>query len=410
MSAGRALAGVITPVYLALEGFSALRLSLFVVAVALTSAVLSAVVGVAADRLGRKVFLVVFPLLTAGAGVAFAFDRDTVVLFALGALGSFGRGSGAGVGAVGPYQPAESALVTDTVAPAVRNTAFGRLAFASSLGALGGGLLALLVTVVRASPAAAIGAYRPAYLATAAVSVVAGLLALGLRDPHRPSSPVPVSGQEPGMAPAPGRRAPVRPGRSHHVLQMPRRSGWLLRRLWVTNTFNGLAVGMFGPFITYWFFIRFGAGPARIGVLFAIINALTLVSALSAAGLARRWGLVRTVSVVRSAQALLLVPLALSPGFAFAGVVYAVRMLVQRVGLPLRQSYVLAMADPDERASVAALSNLPSQLAMSASPLLSGYLYDEVSLALPFELSALLQGANAASFWLFFRRRPPADE
>jgi predicted MFS family arabinose efflux permease len=100
----------------------------------------------------------------------------------------------------------------------------------------------------------------------------------------------------------------------------------------------------------------------------------------------------------------------LAPTFAAAGAVYLVRMIVQRIGLPLRQSYAVGLAHPDERATVAALSNLPSQLAMSGSPLITGYLMDEVSLSLPFELAAVLQFLNASTFWLLFRRHPPEEE
>jgi predicted MFS family arabinose efflux permease len=191
---------------------------------------------------------------------------------------------------------------------------------------------------------------------------------------------------------------------------LPRRSRWLLYRLWVTNSLNGIAIGMFGPFVTYWFFRRYGASAGEVGTLFAVINAVTTVSVLSAAGLARRWGLVRTVAVVRTMQAVLLVPMVLAPSFAWAGAVYLVRMIVQRIGMPLRQSYTIGLADPGERGSVAALSNLPSQAAMAASPLLTGYLLDEVSVSLPFELAAVFQLANAVTFWSFFRHRPPEEE
>ncbi len=167
---------------------------------------------------------------------------------------------------------------------------------------------------------------------------------------------------------------------------------------------------MFGPFVTYWFFRRFDVGSGQLGLLFAAINAATMVSSLSAAGLARRWGLVRTVTVVRVLQAVLLVPMVLAPSFVAAGAVYFLRMIVQRIGLPLRQSYAVGLAHPDERASVAALSNLPSQLAMAGSPLVTGYLMDEVSLSLPFELAAVLQFLNASTFWLLFRRHPPDEE
>lgn len=401
MSVGRSLAGVVTPIYLALEGFNAFELSEYVLVVALCAAGLSAVVGLWSDQVGRRPFLVGMPLLTALAGGIFAFSGSVPLLFVFGALGSFGRGAGAGAGAIGPYQPAESAFVTDLVDARFRNTAFGRLASASAAGSTLGGLLALLVSSsAHLHGAAATAAFRPAFLAIAVVSVVAGLAAVWLVEPNPSRSP-----QQRGPDRAGSRRS-----KGDRRWKLPQRSRWLLYRLWATNTVNGLAIGMFGPFVTYWFFRRYGASAAEVGVLFAVINVVSMVSTLSAAGLARRWGLVRTTSLVRSAQALLLVPMVLSPTFAVAGAVYLVRMVVQRIGMPLRQSYTIGLADPGERASVAALSNLPSQLAMAGSPLLTGYLFDEVSLSLPFEIAAALQFVNAASFWALFRKHPPEEE
>lgn len=387
MSCGRGLAGVVTPIYLALEGFSAFEISVYVVVVSLASAAMSTLIGSTADRLGRKPFMVALPLLTAAAGVTYALTASHAVLFLAGAVGSFGRGAGAGAGAVGPYQPAESAFATETVPAQYRNAMFGRLAFASSAGATLGGLLAMLVSSSHVQGPAATATFRASFIAIAVVSGFAGLVAVGLSETARP---------------------PRRQGQ--HSLHWPRRSRWLVYRLWVTNSFNGAAVGMLGPFLTYWFFRRYGVGAAEVGILYAVVNALTMGSSLGASGLARRFGLVRTSAIMRLAQGLLVVPMVLAPNFELAGAVYLVRMVTQRISLPLRQSYTLGLAEPDERAAVAAISNLPSQLAMASSPLLTGYLFDEVSLSLPFEISAVLQLANAGLWWRLFRDHPPEEE
>lgn len=395
MSAGRALAGILVPIYLAIRGFSGFELAIYVMVVAAVAAVASALIGGVSDQVGRRPFLIGVPLVTALAAIAFAFSPSVPVLFVMGALGGLGRGTGAGAGNVGAYQPAESAMITDILPSEQRNAGFGRVSFTSSVGALAGGLLALLVPSAQSHGAAAMAVFRDGFLAAAVVSAVAGLIAVGLSEPHRDDGPV-------ALASAKVRRS--------GWPKLPQRSRWLLYRLWVTNTFNGVAAGMFGPFITYWFYRRFGASASQVGVLFAVINAATMFSALSAARLARRWGLVRAVGVVRMAQAVLIVPMILAPTFAMAGGFYLVRMLVQRLGVPLRQSYTVGLADPAERGTVAALSNVPSQLAMSVSPLVTGYLLDEVSLSLPFEIAAFFQFLNAASFWALFRGHPPAEE
>jgi MFS family permease len=389
MSGARAIAGVVTALYLARLGFSGFRIGLVFLGVALASAAMSTVIGFASDRIGRKPFLVAIPLLAALAALGFGFSRTPAVLFVLAALGSFGRGAGAGGGSVGPYQPAESAFIAEAVPAADRSAAFGRLSVASSLGALAGGLLAGLARpAARLSPVGVTAAYRPAFLAAAALAGLAGLVALGLREPRQlPSRPK-------------GRRIA-------ETFRWPRRSWPALWRLWITNGTNGLAIGAFGPFVAYWLHRRYGVGPATVGELFAAVNFATLVSGFLAAGAARRFGTVRAIVAVRAITAVLLVPMVEAPSFLIAGAVFLVRMLIQRIGLPLRQSYTQDLAHPDERASMAALSNLPAQATMAGSQVLAGYLFDEVSLASPFEVAAFFQAANAALYWLLFERFSP---
>ncbi len=381
MSTARAIAGVVTALYLAAVGFSGVELGELFFCVTVVSAAMSSGVGLASDRLGRRPFLVAVPLLAALAAAAYSVSRNPAVLFVCGPIGTLGRGSGAGGGTVGPHQPAESAFMAERVPRRARAVAFGRLAFCSSLGALLGGLLAGLARPApHAGGVAATAAYRPAFLAAGALALAAGLIALGLQE--RP----------------PASRRPRR-------ARWPRRSWPVIWRFWVTNGVNGVAIGMVGPFLSYWFYRRYGAGPEMIGLLFAAVNLGALASTLSAAGIGRRLGTVPAIVAVRVTTGLLLIPMVLAPTFWLAGTVYFVRMLVQRVGLPLRQSFTQDVADPEERASVAALSNLPAQGTMAASQVVAGFLFDAVGLAAPFELAALFQCANATLYASLFGRR-----
>jgi MFS family permease len=324
-----------------------------------------------------------------------------VLIFIFAALGSFGRGAGAGAGTVGPYQPAEQALLADAVSARHRNSLFGRIAFASSLGALiGSGPLTVLPGVLGrfGLPVAhGLAPYRFSFVVLAALAVLAGLLAIPVREARPARDPVPA-------APVSGRR-----WRRPH-LRLSAKTRPILYRLWATNTVNGLAVGFFGPFITYWFFRRYGAGADVVGPLFAVINLAAMVSNLMAARFAAWLGVVRAITVSRALQAVLIVPMVLAPTFWLAGAFYLLRMLAQRMGLPLRQSYVMGVVAPEERGSVAALSNLPSQAASAVSPTAAGYLFDHVALALPFEIGALLQAVNTVMFFVFFRAVRPPEE
>ena len=384
MSAARTVASVVTALYLVAEGFSAVEIGLLFLCVGVATAAVAVCVGMLSDRTGRKPFLVAVPLLAALAAAVYATTRTPALLFVAAALGSFGRGAGAGGGNVGPYQPAESARVAEAVPAAARASAFSRLTFFSLLGALAGGLLAALAgNAHRLSGAAAVAAYRPAFVSASVLAALAGLLAFWLREPRTPR-------------PAAKGAASIR---------FPRRSWPALWRLSVTNAVNGLAMGVIGPFMSYWLYRRYGASPASIGVLFAVVNLGSLVSALTAAPLARRLGTVRAIVTVRLIAGALLVPMALAPAFWLAGAIYFVRMVAQRVGLPLRQSFVQDLADPSERASVAALSALPAQATMAGSQVLDGYLLQEVALAAPFVVAAAAQCVTAVLYVGCFGRR-----
>ena len=390
MSAQRALVAVLVPIYLAQLGFSGAELGGLFTAVGLVSAALSFGIGFAADRIGRKPFVVYVPLLSACAAALFAFTSSTPILFIAAALGAFGRGAGAGAAQVGPYQPAEQALLAGLVKDSQRPRLFSAVASASSLGSLIGAALATTPLGEKAAGQIGPATYRPAFLAAAALPVLAAALAAFVRE-----------------QPPPARREAIR--RRRQAARSRRASTplspfsrWLARRLAITNLTNGVAVGLFGPFISYWLYRRFGADAPTIGLIYLVGNGLTVLTNLTAAPLAARLGTVRTVVFARFTQAALLIPLALSPTLAVAATIFCIRLIVQRVGLALRQSFVMGEAPAAERARVAALSQLPSQGAAALSPTLAGYLFDAVSLSVPFILAGAFQLANAALFQLYF--------
>ncbi|HET9075314.1 MAG TPA: MFS transporter [Acidimicrobiales bacterium] len=387
MSVGRAILSIVTALYLAALGFSGLEIGALFVGVTFASALMASAVGFLSDRVGRKPFLVAVPLVAAVAAASYAATRATAVLFVAAALGSFGRGAGAGGGNIGPYQPAESAFIAEDVPAGKRVDAFGRVAFTSVLGGLVGGLLTQLVDAgPHTSVRAALGAYRPAFVAAAVLFFLGGLLALGLVEPaghhtHR-----------------------SRPGRGG---RWPRRSWPALWRLWVTNGTNGVAMGLFAPFMSYWMYRRYGVGAGQIGLLFAVVNVGSLAATLVASRIGARFGTVRAISAVRALGGLLILPMVLAPTFWAAGAAYFLRMLAQRIGMPLRLSFVQDLADPAERATVAALSTVPAQVTMAGGQTLAGYLFDEVSLSAPFEIAAVFQCINAALYAVLFGLHPP---
>ena len=386
MSVGRALAGITVPVYLATIGWDGARVGLLFGLMSIASAVIATAVGLLGDRFGRKLFVVLIPLVTAAAALVMGFTSAVLLIYLSAVLGTLGEGSGAGVSSVGPYTPAEQAVLTDLTPAVHRNSLFGRLAFFAALGALVGSPLAAISDIAGRLGLHGASAYRPAFLLVAVLASLTALLALPIANPR------------------PATRSLRNP------FAWPRRSWWFLWRFWIAIGVNGIAGGFYSPFVTFWFHQRFHASAGEIGVLYTIINVVTMFSNLSAAGFARRLGLVRAIAGFWVAQACFTIPMAISPTFWLAGGFYLCRQLAQRVQMPLRQSYVMGMVAPEERGAVAGLSQVPAQLVSGVAPVPAGYIFDHVSMSLPFEIAAGIQCVVGALFLSLFRNRAPPEE
>lgn len=191
---------------------------------------------------------------------------------------------------------------------------------------------------------------------------------------------------------------------------MSSNSWYMIVRFMITNSANGLAIGMLGSFLVYWFYRRYGVDAGQIGLLFFIINLAAALPYLLAGRLAHRLGAVNTVVITRAVSVVLLAVMALMPSYFLAALLYLIRMIFNTLSNPVRQSYLMGVIPPRERARAAGLSNLPSQVTAAIGPYIAGYLIQMISLDLPLEISALFMGINTVLYWAFFRNIHPPEE
>lgn len=377
---------IVVPVYLARSGYTAARVGVVFTAGAVGSMLLTAAVGLIADRIGRKPLLVALGVLSAAAALGFALSTSFPVLVAAAALGTIGRGGGAGSsGAFGPYYPAEQPLITERVEDRMRTHVFGVVAVVGVLAGAAGSLVAAVPTVLRHLFALReVAGDRALFLFAAALGVGMAVVVLPVKEGRRPPRP---SG-----------------------LRLERQTSRVLWRFAVTNATNGLAVGMLGPVLVYWFHVRFGAGAAQLGTLYFLANILAAPSNLMAARVARRFGTVRAVVGLRAIAVLLMAVMALVPTFLMAALLFLIRTQVNTMANPMRQSFLMGIVHPGDRSAAAGLSNLPLQLTSSAGPTIAGALMQSVWVSLPLELAAGLQAVNTVLYHAFFGRMRLPEE
>jgi MFS family permease len=376
---------IAVPLYATAAGFSSLQVGMLLSFASLGSIGLVLLVGLLADRWGRKPLLLGLALLSVAGAAVYAQTTAFWPLAVVGAIAAIGRGGGAGSGgAWGPFYPAEQPLVAASVAARDQDAAFAGLSFVGVLAGAAGSLLAVLPDLLMTRfHLGAVDAWRPLFWLTAAGGV--GLAALTL-----PIKEV---------------RLPRRTERAH----LQRASLGVIGRLWLTNGLNGLALGVLGPFLTYWFAVRYGVGASEISMLYTLVNLLTALPYLGSAALARRLGPVAAVVATRAGAVLGLVALALAPTFSLAAVAYVVRVMITAVGMPIRQSFVMSISVEQDRSTVAALGSLPAQVTAMAAPALAAHLLESVSQEAPIWFAAMVMATNTALYAAVFSRLPPSN-
>jgi MFS family permease len=393
---------IILPIYLADIGVSASRMGVLFGVCALVNAGLAASVGVMADRFGRKPFLIGISLMMTVGAALFALTRSFPVMVAAAAFGTFGYGGGVGVGGGwGPYYPAAQSLVAEQIADHSRTHAFGLLSFFGVVASAAGSMLAALPAfLARHRGVPILESYRGLFMFAALAGLGMALVVTPVRE-ERP----------PRRAPLPVARAKSQTPRARRFLGLSRPSWRLVSRFMLTNSVNGLAVGMLGPFVVYWFYRRFGVGASALAHLFFLINLAAAIPYLMAGRMTRWLGLVSAVAGTRAISCILLIGMVLMPTYALAAALYAMRVIVNVLSIPMRQSYLMGVIDPAERATAAGLANLPMQGTQALSASLAGVLMDHFALALPLVAASALQAVNALLFWIFFRSvRPPEEQ
>ena len=149
---------------------------------------------------------------------------------------------------------------------------------------------------------------------------------------------------------------------------------------------------MIQSFAAYWFYLRFGVSPAMLGGIFFWANVLAGLSALVAARLASRFGLVTTMVATHLPSNVLLILVPLMPTLPMAIGTLLLRFSISQMDVPARQSYVMAVVTPEERAAAGGITGVARTLGAAISPLFAGILFARPDLInLPFFIAGTLK-------------------
>ena len=337
-----------------------------------------------ADRFGRRRTVATMALLMTAAGLIFAATSSFPALLLAACTGTISATSSE----VGIFQTIDQAMLPQTAPDARRTWLFAVYnAVATFAGALGALFAATAGIFAGLGPGGA-DAYRPLFLVYAAVGVANLLLFLRLSD---------------GIE-----RATVEGPRRY--LGIHRSAGTVakLSGLFGLDAFAGALV--VHSIVAYWFYVRWGLSAEQLGLVFFAVNVLSGLSLLAAGWLAARIGLLNTMVFTHLPSNILLILVPLAPTAPLAVALFLLRMSISQMDVPTRQSYTMAVVEPDERTATAGITNLARSAASTVSPLLTGIAFSSGALGLPFVVAGSLKVAYDGLVYLTFRDLRPAEE
>nr|WP_281370797.1 MFS transporter [Microbacter margulisiae] len=364
---------IMLPIYLSKLGFSGVQIGFALTLSVIVGLFFSLFVGFYSDLYGKKIVILLLTITNIISLTGFLVTTSYVPLLFFVAIGTI-RGGGGG-GAIGS---AQQALVAENTTAQNRNEIFGRLSFFGASGStIGYGLtiaLPFLAGLYKSD-------WRQGYFLLIYVALLLYITTFVIT-------------------------LFIKEDKQRNKRKSAFSLSWkLLGKFSLTNALNGLGAGFFnGPVLVYWFFIRYGVEANMISIIYVLANVARAIASIYASRIAKTFGTVKTIVGSRVFGATMLALMAFMPTFFFAGLCYLLRMMVVSVGIPLRQSFVMGQSKEEERASMAALSNLPQQVTSSIGPTVSGYFIDYSLTEAPIFLAAIFQFANAVLYWHFFKK------
>jgi predicted MFS family arabinose efflux permease len=162
--------------------------------------------------------------------------------------------------------------------------------------------------------------------------------------------------------------------------------------------------------LALWLYQRFDMSVELAGTIFFVAGLLSATSQLAASWVASRIGLIPTMVYTHLPANGLLVLTALMPNAPLAVACLLGRMALSQMDVPARQSYVMAMVPPEERAAAASVTNVPRSLASALAPALGGYLLSLTTFGWPLVLGGLIKGTYDLVLLSMFKKQRPAEE
>ncbi|KAH7073809.1 major facilitator superfamily transporter [Paraphoma chrysanthemicola] len=395
--------------YLASLGISDKLAGLFMTLTMLGDALISFLLVLITDQIGRRKILALGALLMIASGVVFASSSTYWVLVLASVVGVISPSGNE----IGPFRAVEESILSQLTEENDRTDVFVWYTVCGTAGAATGTITSgwLVQVLSGGSSAKELMAYRIVFLLYAALGAIKFLLVLALSPnvelsqpevdyqevfqlddeealspPLSPQAAGEVRGQSPPRSSisrsqqgSKSSDASISQRVSSLLPQISSQSLVTLLRLVLLFTLDSFASGMASPsWLTYFFTTYHSVDPGALGTLFFTTNILATLSNFAALPLARRLGPLRTMTFTHLPSAIFLTMIPFpSPGkqgTLLSMALLSLRACTQSMDQAPRQAFLAAVMRPQERTAILGIINIVKTLAQAGGIGTSGLL------------------------------------
>ncbi|MGG1398201.1 MFS transporter [Bacillus salipaludis] len=369
-SIGQGMMVVELALYLDALGWGTAAIGSVLAAGGLLGVGLAPVIGIYSDRWGRKPFILVSELVTAGCALIGVLSTNTILLFMAITFSGFGK---ADAGSPSPCAPAEQAWLAAFIPKTERGRLYslnnGLSFFGMTAGAALAGTTALWKNILPGG-----SSYRLLFIFIFILSLITASIILTIREEK-------VKRQQGYIMEKSG-------SQEKKILHEENSA---VMKLAAINILNGIAIGLTGPMMSYWFAAKFGASSSQIGGTLALTFFVTGMTSILQARLSHKHGTIRSIVLIRFIASLMLILMPLLSSYALVSVLYMIRTALNRGTQGAQQALSVSLTRDMRRGFASSINVLSMRLPMSVGPYISGYLFGLGSLSLPFYIASGLQ-------------------
>jgi MFS family permease len=364
---------VVRAIYFAILGFKATEIGVLLSIAILISALNNILFGYLCDKYGRKPFLILGTILSAARTAMFALFTDFWFLAVAQGIGAMGEGVGAG-------QPVVSGYITDKVEVKHRFNVYSSLAItsglASTLGLMSGGL----PHFIESFGYDIISAHQVLWWICTFVNLFSLFFLFFIKENVKKIQP------------------------SESKITKPRHRDWkTIIKFSLVRSTSGLGWSMVNSLMTLYFYYKFNVGTDVLGPILAIARFISIFTYFLVPLAVYRLGTIYTLMGTRILSGILSIVFAYVSWYPLAIAVMMLNRIVVLFAMPIRQTFASKLVDPSETATAIGISNSARMGVQTIAPSLTGYMFENISMQLPFLSGAIFLMLNGVLYWVFFR-------